>query len=450
MKIFNTLSRQVEELIPREGNKINFFVCGPTVYDYSHLGHAKAYIQFDFISKYLRYKGYDLFHLQNITDIDDKIINRSSQMGINWEELADAQTENYLEDMRALNITSVDKYARATDYIPAIVKQVKTLIDKGFAYTNSDGIYFEISKFPKYGKLSGRNEVEEFDGVSRIDSSTEKRGWNDFCLWKFYKEGEPFWETKLGKGRPGWHIEDTAITETLFGPQYDIHGGGADIMFPHHEAEITQMESASGKSPLVKYWMHVGLLNVDSKKMGKSLGNFMTIRDALKVTDYRTLRYFFISTHYHSSQSFTKESLEAAKSAVKRIDEFMFKIDINREDEQEHKVVEELRLKVTDALDNDFNTPKAMGYIFDFIKEMNQSGKAGKATFNYLNELDGFFGFLNVKRHIGDSEIEEFIKLREDYRKNGDYKKADEIRIKLEQQNIQIYDSNNGTNWRVK
>jgi len=448
MKIYNTRTKQLDKFQPLNAKKVNFFVCGPTVYDFAHLGHAKTYIQFDFIVKYLRSRGYDVFYLMNISDIDDKVIARAEQRNISWKELSEEHTQSFKEDMASLHNTAVDQYAVATDFIDAIIKQVKTLLDKGFAYKTTDGIYFEISKFSNYGKLSGRTELQEYDAVSRIDASPEKRGWNDFCLWKNYKEGEPFWETELGKGRPGWHIEDTAITETFFGPQYDVHGGGADLIFPHHEAEITQMESASGKSPLAKYWMHVGFLNVNSKKMGKSLGNFMTIRDILKLYDYRTLRYFFLSSHYRSKIDFTDEALDAAKGAVKRIEEFLFKADSQLKNAEEVKAVSTLKTGVTEVLDNDFNTSKALGKIFDFIRERNQSGIVGVATLDYFKELNELFGFMQIKQDMADTEIEELIKRRNNYRAKGEFAKSDAIRTKLDELGIQIYDSKDGTKWR--
>lgn len=456
MKIYNTLTKQLEEFKPIETsnkpspNTVNFFVCGPTVYDFPHLGHAKAYIQFDFIVKYLRSKGYNVFYLMNITDIEDRIIARSTEKSVTWKDLTTEYSQYFYEDMNALHVNSITKYALAADHIDAIVKQVKTLLEKGYAYKTSDGIYFEISKFPDYGKLSGRTELQESDGVSRVDTSQEKRGWNDFCLWKNYKEGEPFWETEIGKGRPGWHIEDTAITETFFGPQYDIHGGGADLIFPHHEAEITQMESASGKSPLAKYWMHIGFLNINSKKMGKSMGNFLTIRDVLKKYDYRTLRFFFLSSHYKSQIDFTEEALESAKNAIKRFDEFLFKLDKESQNETEEGKIENLRKKVTESLDEDFNTPKAFGHIFDYIKEANQTGLIGKATYEYFLELDKFFDFLFEKNRVEetDEKIEELVKRRDKYRLEKNFEKADEIRKELENLGVQVYDSDHETKWR--
>ena len=270
--------------------------------------------------RFLRYSGFVVFYLQNITDIDDKILNRSSELGIDWKELTTKYEGIYMENMGKLNNISVTKYARATDYIEQIVKQVKTLMEKGYAYTIDDGIYFEISKFPNYGKLSGRTELKQEDSISRIDENTQKRGWNDFCLWKFSKPDEPSWKTEKGEGRPGWHIEDTAITQNFFGPQYDIHGGAVDLIIPHHEAEIAQMESASGKKPLVKYWLHTAFLMVDGKKMSKSLGNFYTIDDVIKKGfDPIALRYLFLGANYRETMNFTWDSLQAAQNGLERL-----------------------------------------------------------------------------------------------------------------------------------
>ena len=262
LKLYNTLTRKKEIFKPIKSKEIKMFVCGPTVYDYSHLGHAKTYIQFDLIAKYFRWKGYKLFYVENITDIDDKIIKKADLEKISWEKVRTLYEKYFLEDMKELNINSVDKYARATDYMENILSQVKRLIKKGFAYKISDGWYFDLSKDEDYGKLAKRKDLKEDDSVSRIDENKEKRNFGDFCLWKFSKPGEPVWESEIGNGRPGWHIEDTAITEKEFGEQYDLHGGGIDLIFPHHEAEIAQMESISGKKPLVRYWMHTGFLKM--------------------------------------------------------------------------------------------------------------------------------------------------------------------------------------------
>ncbi len=448
VKVYSTIAKAVESFEPINGNKVNFFVCGPTVYDYSHLGHAKTYTQFDFIVKYLRWRGYQVFYLQNVTDLDDKIIKRAQERGISWQELARGFEKYYMEDMKALHNTAVDKFARATDHIPQIIAQVQTLLDKGYAYHTSDGIYYEISRFDEYGKLSGRTEIGEDDSVSRIDESAEKRGWNDFCLWKASKPGEPCWDSPFGPGRPGWHIEDTAITETYFGPQYDIHGGAIDLIFPHHEAEIAQMEAASGKKPLVRYWLHTGFLNINAQKMSKSLGNFKTIRDVLTMYDYRTLRYFFISSHYRTTIEFNETVLEQAKNSIKRIEEFIFNIDSNFDDTGAEGDIEDAKSRVIEALDEDFNTPRAFAAIFDFIRNQNAKGKSGKRTLQFMRDLNQFLEIMKFDGEDLEAEIQALIDQRQAFRAQKDFKKADEIRDKLIAMGIQLYDTKEGVKWR--
>ena len=448
MKIYNTLTKKIQEFNPIKNKKVNLFVCGPTVYDYAHIGNAKTYTQFDFIIKYLRYRGYDVFYLQNITDIDDKIIEKAQDKKVPCEEIANKYTKIYLEDMKSLGNTAVSKYARATDYLDQIVSQVKRLKEKGFTYTTSDGIYYEIEKFKDYGKLSGRTELKETDGVSRIDSSSEKKGWNDFCLWKFSKPGEPSWETEIGKGRPGWHIEDTAITESHFGPQYDVHGGAVDLIFPHHEAEISQMEALSGKSPLVRYWLHTGFLKMSQAKMSKSLGNFLTIRKILEKYNTRVVRFFYLSSHYRSSLEFNEETMTQAKNSLQRIDEFIFKIKPDLELADEKKAVDQLKKDLLKNLDHDFNTPKAISLIFDFIKERNLKGVSGQFAWDFFKEINEFFGFFEFHHDQDDQEIDKLVKQREAYRKNEQYQKADEIKKMLLAKGIKIYDSPTGTKWR--
>ena len=353
LKVYNTLKREKEEFKPLKDKKINLFVCGPTVYDYSHIGHAKTYLQFDIIIKYLRYKKYKVFYLQNITDIDDKIIKRAKELNITFDKLAKEYEKYYYEDMNSLKVNSVDKYARATDYIKDIVSQVERLVKKGYAYKISDGYYFNLKKFSDYGKLSGRTTLGEEDAVSRIDENSEKKNKGDFCLWKFSKADEPSWDTKLGKGRPGWHIEDTAITEHFFGSQYDIHGGAKDLIFPHHEAEIAQMESISGKKPLVRYWLHTGFLNVKGQKMSKSLENFFTIRDILKKYSANALRFLFIQTHYRSAIDFSENSLESAKNSLERLNDFMMKLKTGK-DNLPDSYLKKVKENFIKAMDDDF------------------------------------------------------------------------------------------------
>ena len=447
MKIYSTLTKNKETLEPIKDKKINLFVCGPTVYDYSHLGHAKTYTQFDFIVKYLRSRGFDVFYLQNITDIDDKILNRAKETDVSWKELSQKYEAFYLEDMKNLHNSSVNKYARATNYIDQIIGQVKRLIEKGFAYKINDGIYFEISKFPDYGKLSGRTNLKKDDSISRIDQNNEKRGWNDFCLWKFSKPGEPSWKTDIGEGRPGWHIEDTAITESNFGPQYDVHGGAIDLVIPHHEAEIAQMEAASGLKPLVKYWMHTGFLNINNEKMSKSKGNFTTIRDALERYDYRTLRFLFISNHYRSSLNLDEKILGQAKDTLNRIDEFIFNIKNRDANEDDEKSLNDLKKDIYKNIDDDFNTPGALSSLFDFIRVQNTRKKGGNKTLEFLKEINLFFDFMLFEA-VPDNEVEVKIKKRDEYRNAGKFSEADKIRQELEKAGVKIYDTDIGTTWR--
>ena len=364
MKLHNSLTGDLEEFKPIESSKVKMFVCGPTVYDLAHIGNAKTYTQFDIIARSLAYLGYDVNYLQNITDIDDKIIGRATERGVEPSTLAQEYEQCYLEDMKILNNISVNKYARAHDYIPQIISQVKRLLEQNFAYKISDGYYFDIKTFADYGKLSGRSALKPDDAVSRIDENPEKRNSGDFCLWKFRKDGEPYWTSELGEGRPGWHIEDTAITEAEFGSQYDIHGGAVDLIFPHHEAEIAQMESVSGQKPFVRYWLHTGFLNIDSAKMSKSKGNFYTIRDVFeKGFSPLALRYLFLLSHYRTPVNFTWEALEAAQNAYKKLQDFRNKIqDLGMVDVGYKK-------QFTEKLENDLNTPQALAVLWTLVKD---------------------------------------------------------------------------------
>jgi len=328
LKIYNTLSGKKELFKPRKGKQVNMFVCGPTVYDYSHIGHARLFVTFDVFAKYLKHIGYKVFYLQNITDIDDKIIGRAREKGVLPKALSSAFEKEYIKDMKALGIDSVSKYAKATSYVKEIISQVKRLMEKGYAYEISgDGIYYEISKFKNYGKLAGRTALDAEDAVSRIDYSKNKRNRGDFCLWKFKEhESEPSWRSPWGHGRPGWHIEDTAITEKFFGPQYDIHGGALELLFPHHQAEVSQMEAISGKSPMVNYWMHVGVLTVNGQKMSKSLGNFIATGDFLKRHSPAQLRFFVAKNLWRSLVDYSESTMIEAQAATEKIEEFLRKI----------------------------------------------------------------------------------------------------------------------------
>lgn len=440
MKIYNTLTRTVEEFKPLNGQKVNFFVCGPTVYDFAHIGNAKTYTQFDFIVKYLRLRGYDVFYLQNITDLDDKIIKRAAEKNISWKTLSKEYEDIYYEDMKALGNSAVSEYAAATNYIPEIVRQVQILIEKGYAYKAGDGIYYDISKFGDYGKLSKRTEADRDAGISRIDEGSDKKNKNDFCLWKFSKEGEPSWETEIANGRPGWHIEDTAITEKFFGSQYDVHGAAVDLIFPHHEAEIAQMEAASGKTPLAKYWMHTAFLNIGSEKMSKSRGNFMTAREGIEKYGYRLLRFFFISNHYRTALDFNETVMEQNRGGLRRIDEFTLAIDPTREDDA--LTVEKLKTEIYECLDNDFDTPKAFASVFNFIRQSNLTGGGGKNAKAFFQELNKLFGFLKFEETQGaTAEVEKLLAERNRLRREKEFDKADVVRQEIERLGFVIEDT---------
>lgn len=458
MKLYNTLTHRVEDIKPIQDKKVNLFVCGPTVYDFAHIGNAKTYIQFDVLARTMRKCGYDVFYLQNITDIDDKIITRSKEQNVDWEELRDLYEAEYLKDMKSLNNTAVTKYARATDYIEDIIRQVKILMDKGSAYKIDDGIYFEIATFADYGKLSGRTEVKENDAETRIDQSDQKRGWNDFCLWKFSKTGEPVWEAPFGKGRPGWHIEDTAITEHFFGPQYDVHGGAVDLIFPHHEAEITQMESASGKMPFVKYWVHTGFLNIDNRRMGKSLGNFYTIREVLeKGYEPMALRLFMLQAHYRSPINFSWDNLDAAQNrlrSIRALSDLRFQT-ITRSNSEAEKPVQSADFddtwkKIADTLSDDLNTAQALTYLSRIIDEVlgNNIDPTAKESHNkFLENLDDVLGLSLLNSSDIDLEQKQLIAKREKAREDKDWSMSDELRGKLIAQGIEIRDTTHGPIW---
>lgn len=449
MKLYSTLTRRVEPVKPLSGKKINYFVCGPTVYDYSHIGHAKTYVQLDVLARTLKKLGFEIFYLQNITDIDDKIILRAKEQNTGYQELAAKFEAEYYRDMKLLNNTSVSKYAKATDYIPQIIDQVQTLIDKGHAYQNDDGIYFEIATFAEYGKLSGRQEVGEDDAQTRIDQSSQKRGWNDFCLWKFSKPGEPVWEAPFGSGRPGWHIEDTAITEHFFGPQYDIHGGAIDLIFPHHEAELTQMESISGKQ-FVSYWVHTGFLNIDAKKMSKSLGNFYTIREVVdKGYDPMAIRLLMLQSHYRSPINFSWDTLDASANRLKGLRAMA---DLLWQPIAQGKSMDiyEQKEEMLKALSDDLDTPKTLAVLSNIENKLTEQLIHADEQ-DKMKELLGFIDETLGLNLLDTSDITDsqksLIKQREAARKNKDWREADKIRGELSTQDITIRDTACGSVW---
>lgn len=461
IQIINTLKTGDTKLPELKEGPLRMFVCGPTVYDYIHIGNARTFVVFDVIAKYLRHRGYDLNYIQNITDIDDRIIKRAQETGQNWKELSEKFEKIFLGNMRALKVDSVDKYPRATDHISEIIKQVKTLIEKGNAYLiEDDGYYFDLKTFPEYGKLSGRTVEMAEDAVSRIDESSGKRNKGDFCLWKFSKEGEPShrqggasWESELGAGRPGWHIEDTAITEKYFGPQYEIHGGGQDLIFPHHEAEIAQQESASGLKPFVKYWLHVGFLVNKGGKMSKSLGNFLTVEEALKRYSPETLRFYFLSAHYRSLLDYAEDSIDRAAAGVKNLEEIMARLKQIAEkrafgqDDKLLATIESCEKEIAKAMDSDFNTQMAFGFLSGLASQIYQSvSESGIGEKSYekfaqiISFFDQVFGIIPQEKEI-PSEVQKLVQEREEVREKKDFVRSDELREQIKNLGYEVEDT---------
>jgi len=440
--IYNTLSGKKEPLIFVRGKPLRLFVCGPTVYDDSHIGHARTYLVFDAFVKYLRSQRKRVFYLQNITDIDDKIIARAQEEGTTPKAIARKFTLSYFRDMKSLNVTAVDIYAPATEYIPEVTEQVQTLLKKGYAYEIAgDGIYFDVSKFEEYGKLSRRTIEQAEDAISRVDESVSKRNKGDFALWKFTRDsGEPGWLSDLGLGRPGWHIEDTAIAFKHFGPQYDLHGGAVDLKFPHHEAEIAQAEALSGRKPFVKIWMHTGFLTVHGRKMAKSLKNYITIAEYLKKYPAQALRLLVLLNHYRTPVNYTEKLAIDSEKSWGSILEFMAKLDMLRRHRKltgrsQRRDAAHFVDAFHKALEDDFNTPKALAAIFDFMASLQPkiwelNPKSAEAVYGALKSALKSLGFELLFPKI-PAKIAVLAKAREQYRKNKQFTHSDELRLKI-------------------
>jgi cysteinyl-tRNA synthetase len=462
IRLYNSLSRSVEPFEPTGGKSVNLFVCGPTVYDRIHLGNARTFTVFDVIAKWLRFRRFEVTYLQNITDIDDKILKRAADAARDPLQYAREFDDAFRADMQALGNTAVSQYARATDHIPQVIAQVHKLISTGNAYLiEGDGWYYDLSTFPDYGKLSGRTGLQADDAVSRIDDSDKKRNTGDFALWKLSKASEPAWEdAKLGAGRPGWHIEDTAITEHYFGPQYDVHGGGMDLKFPHHEAEIAQQEAASGKVPFVKYWMHAGFLQTAEKRMGKSMGNMTTLNAALERWPVPVIRFFLLSAHYRSPLDMTDASMNGAAAAVARIGELLAKLTAleGKEGGGALENLHELALiEMGEAMDDDFNTPKAFGVLFDFIRSINgilsQGGLSApdtalvRSVFSFASES---FGIVPEGGAPFPDDIQALVDERALARDQKDFATSDQLRDRLEELGWTVDDTPYGPLAKIK
>jgi len=467
LKIYNTQSRNIEEFTPLHGNRVYMFVCGPTVYDHSHIGHARTYLAYDVIARYLRTKGYSLFYLMNVTDIDDKIINRANEVGQNPLILADRFRSEFIQDMHSLGIDSVNLYAKASEHIPEIIAQILTLIDKQFAYQVDGDVFFDVSKFPNYGKLS-HQDVNQLT-MHRIDPDPRKKNAVDFALWKSEKPREPAWDSPWGRGRPGWHIEDTAITATYFGPSYDLHGGGLDLIFPHHEAEIAQAEAATGKQPLVKYWIHTGLLTVSGTRMGKSVGNFITIKDALHKHDPEVLRLYFASSHYRSQLEYDEtrfvqteqvlERLRATFNQFKSLQAAARPLTSPESDKIGH-IASQARLDFDEAMDEDFNTPRALAAMIGFARaiESYANDKLSQEALTQILTLFSYFGNVfgilqskgtALERMFGDL-LSMILLSRDEARRKGDWSASDRIRDTLRDLGVVVEDSAEGVRWHLR
>src|SRR5438132_10217569 len=383
LRVYNTLTRKQESFKPIREGRVNLFVCGPTVYDVSHIGHAKTYVAYDIMARYLRWKGFSVFFVMNITDIDDKIINRAHEGSENPLRLADRYARLFYKDMKDMRVDSINLYAKASDHIPEIIGQIEGLLEKGLAYrVDSGDVYFDVSKFPGYGKLS-RQRIEDLV-VHRVDPNALERNPAECVLWKSQKPGEIAWDSPWGMGRPGWHIEDTAMTVTYFGPTYDIHGGGTDLIFPHQEAEIAQAEGLTGKKPLAKYWVHTGLLSIKGQEMHKSLGNFVPIHEAIQKVGVEALRVLYASTHYRSPLDYTEDTLVQAASLARRFrrayDQVQIAVGMKSEGKDQtstlKRQVDEARTEFFAAMDDDFNTPRALAAYIRIVGIVEEHGKS--------------------------------------------------------------------------
>lgn len=462
MKIFNTMTRTKEEFVPVDENEVKIYACGPTVYNFIHIGNARPLCVFDVLRRYMEYRGYNVKFVQNFTDIDDKIINRANEEGTTYDKISEKYIEEFWTDAHGLNFKDATVHPKATENIDEIIDIIKTLEDKGYAYAVNGDVYFRTLKFKEYGKLS-HQPIEDLESGARIALGDIKEDPLDFALWKGAKEGEPYWESPWGKGRPGWHIECSAMNRKYLGNTIDIHCGGQDLIFPHHENEIAQSECANGCT-FSKYWMHNGYINVDNVKMSKSLGNFKTVREIADVYGYEVIRYFLISSHYRSPINYNLEIIEQCKSALERLYtcrdslDFAIKNAKNETSDNDQEMIAELdkrREQFITAMDDDLNTADGVSAIFDLTKDINTkildkdvSKTVCQHAADLYDELCGVLGILyNRKGNDLDSEIEALIEQRQVARKNKDWATADKIRDELKERGIILKDTPQGVTW---
>ena len=479
LHFYNTLSGKDEQFTPFTPGKVRMYVCGVTVYDRSHIGHARALVTFDVVYRYLKFLGYDVTFIRNFTDVDDKIINRANERGITSQELSDLYIREFNEDMTALRCLPPTHEPRATQHIPEMIAIIQELEAKGLAYAADGDVYFTVDKFPTYGKLSHRR-LDDMMAGARIEVDERKHHPMDFALWKSSKPGEPTWESPWGPGRPGWHIECSAMASKYLGQPFDIHGGGSDLIFPHHENEIAQSEGAKGVE-FARYWLHNGMVTVEQEKMSKSLGNFLTIKDALTKTTPEVLRFVLLSTHYRMPLDFSMQKVEEAEKGLTRIYETLARVDEAvkvlsphssgpRTSDLGPRTGPELRTRFVEAMDDDCNTARALGIVFETIREMNRSLDAGQTTelaatraelvaiasvLGIMNEVPAQFLEAQKQGGLAQSQltperIEQLIAERAAARKAKDFKRGDEIRNQLAEQGVILKDSATGTTWTME
>jgi len=464
MKIYNTLTRKKEEFIPLEEGKVRMYVCGPTVYNYIHIGNARPMIIFDTVRRYLEYKGYDVNYVSNFTDIDDKIIKRANEEGVDAIVISEKYIKEAERDMKNLNVKEATSHPKATEEINSIVNAIQVLIEKGYAYEVAGTVYFKTRSFKEYGKLSKKN-IDDLQAGHRemaFAGEEEKKDSLDFVLWKPKKEGEPSWNSPWGEGRPGWHIECSVMSKNYLGDQIDIHAGGEDLIFPHHENEIAQSESLSGET-FAKYWMHNGFLNIDNVKMSKSLGNFFTVREVEEKYDLQILRFFMLNAHYRSPLNFSADLMESSKNALERILTAVDRLKeiggqdrmVSSEEEVQLGLLKELIKKFEDAMEDDFNTADAIAAIFEIVKLSNiQVTTSSSLEFveKILSTIVSFCDIIGIKterqKELLDDDIEVLIEERQTARKEKDFKRADEIRNLLLEKDIILEDTREGVKWK--
>ncbi len=460
MRIYNTMTGTKEEFVPLKKNSVGMYVCGPTVYNYIHIGNARSFVVFDMVRRYFEYRGYFVKYVQNFTDVDDKIIKKANEEGRSVSKVSERFIGEYFKDTDALGIQRATIYPRATQVMDDIISFISVLVRKGYAYETQDGVYFSVEKFKDYGKLSKKN-IDDLISGARVEVNDTKRNPLDFALWKLAKPGEPYWESPWGKGRPGWHIECSVMSSKYLGDTFDIHCGGPDLVFPHHENEIAQSEAKSGVK-FVNYWMHAGYLNINNQKMSKSLGNFFTVREILEKYDPMVVRFFMLSSHYRNPINFSFDLLDQAKVGFERIKNSVLKLgDLKGQAESssgDNEIIQDITKEkqgFISAMDDDFNSAAAISHVFNIagIANTRINVQTGRATINCaadtITELMDVLGIsLNIKKEMLDEEIEKQIEERQQAREYKDYAAADKIREELKKQGIILEDTPQGIRWK--